>query len=307
MKLKQKFTVSTIFLGLLLFAHASPSRAQATPPLRNVDVLASDGSSSSASLANAAVTDPVAPSDSEPAAATSSDGAVAASTASESDWHFTVSPYLWLPGVHGSIGGPNGEQVGFSASPSDMLSHFRFGLMGVAEPRYKRILMPLDIMWIRLGSDKALPNTPSQGVANVRATEFVLTQKLGYRLIDSEKVKIDALAGFRYWYFGENVSFTTNTLNFSASQNWVDPLVGGRITGILTPKVEITVGGDVGGWSHAAQIDYQVFGLLGYRIKPALALQAGYRYLYFDYLRTSGVYLNTATSGVLFGVSITLK
>ena len=162
-------------------------------------------------------------------------------------------------------------------------------------------------MWIRLGSDKALPNTPSQGVANVRATEFVLTQKLGYRLIDSEKVKIDALAGFRYWYFGENVSFTTNTLNFSASQNWVDPVVGGRITGILTPKVEITVGGDVGGWSHAAQIDYQVFGLLGYRIKPALALQAGYRYLYFDYLRTSGVYLNTATSGVLFGVSITLK
>jgi hypothetical protein len=52
--------------------------------------------------------------------------------------------------------------------------------------------------------------------------------------------------------------------------------VGGRITGILTPKVEVTVGGDVGG--VGSQIDYQAFGPLGHRIIPALALQAGYRY-----------------------------
>jgi hypothetical protein len=243
-----------------------------------------------------------------PAAVTSGGGAAAdASTASESDWHLTVSPYLWFPGVHGNIVGPNGGEFGFSASPGDMLSHVRIGLMGVVEPRYKRIVMPLDIMWIRLGSDRALPHTPGQGVANLRATEFLLTQKLGYRLIDAEKVKIDALAGFRYWYFGQSLSFTTNALNFSGSQNWVDPLVGGRITGILTPKVEVTVGGDVGGWGVGSQIDYQTFGLLGYRIKSALALQAGYRYLYFDKRRASGTYLDVATSGVLFGVSITLK
>jgi hypothetical protein len=302
----RKFTVSAIFLGLLL-ANVRPSHAQASPPPRSVAVLDNTASSSTASVANVAVTNPATPSDAEPAAPTPSDGATATSAASESDWHFTVSPYLWFPGVHGNIAGPNGGEFGFSASPGDMLSHVRIGLMGVVEPRYKRIVMPLDIMWIRLGSDRALPRTPGQGVANLRATEFILTQKLGYRLIDSEKVKIDALAGFRYWYFGESLSFTTNTLNFSASQNWVDPLVGGRITGILTPKVEVTVGGDVGGWGVASQIDYQTFGLLGYRIKPALALQAGYRYLYFDKRRASGTYLDVATSGVLFGVSITLK
>jgi hypothetical protein len=304
-----KFTISAIFLALLLLGSARPSRAQAIPPLRSLDVLDAHASSSIASAVNAAVTDPVILSASEPAAVDASDGAgtAAASTAPESDWHFTVSPYLWFAGVHGTVAGPNGQEVGFSASPTDMLSHFRFGLMGVVEPRYKRIVMPLDIMWMRLGSNRALPNTPGQGVANLRATQFILTQKLGYRLIDSEKVKIDALAGFRYWYYGENLSFTTNTLNFSGTQSWVDPLVGGRITGFLTPKVEVTVAGDVGGWGVASQMDYQVVGLLGYRIKPALALQAGYRYLYFDYRRVSGAYLNTATSGVIFGVSISLK
>ncbi|MFZ0085867.1 MAG: hypothetical protein WAK78_11310 [Candidatus Acidiferrales bacterium] len=310
----QKIAVSAIFLGLLLLANARPSRAQAVPPQRAADVAETAASSSTAPATNPATADQPTPAgDAEPAAPTpgNSSGVLAAApaagSASESDWHFTVSPYLWFAGAHGNLGGPNGQEVGFSASPGDLLSHLRIGLMGVAEPRYKRIVMPLDIIWIRLGSDKALPNTPSQGVANARMTEFILTQKLGYRVIDSERVKIDALAGFRYWHYGESVSFTTNTLNFSASQNWVDPLVGGRITGILTPKVEVTIGGDVGGWGVASQIDYQVFGLLGYRIKPALALQVGYRYLYFDYRRSSGTYLDTATSGLVAGVSITLK
>jgi hypothetical protein len=305
----QRLTVSAIILGLLLLANACPSRAQATSPSASADVGDNAASSSSSSAATVAAMDPATASDAAPAAVTPSGGGFAtdASTASASDWHFTVSPYLWFPGVHGNIGGPNGGEIGFSASPGDLLSHFRIGLMGVAEPRYKRIVMPLDIFWIRLGSDRALPNTPGQGVANLHATEFFLAQKVGYRVIDSERLKIDALAGFRYWYFGENLSFTTNTLNFSGSQSWVDPLVGGRITGILTPKVGVTVGGDVGGWGVGSQMDYQIFGLLGYRIKPALALQVGYRYLYFDYRRASGAYLDTATSGVLFGVSITLK
>ena len=125
-------------------------------------------------------------------------------------------------------------------------------------------------------------------------------------MIDSKMIKIDALAGFRYWHLGQNVSFTTNSLSFSGSQNWVDPLVGGRITGILSPKVEVTIGGDVGGWGVGSQLDYQVFGTLGYRIKPALALQAGYRYLDLRYTNGSRIFA-PAMSGPFFGVSINLK
>jgi hypothetical protein len=53
-------------------------------------------------------------------------------------------------------------------------------------------------------------------------------------------------------------------------------------------------------WPVGSQWDYQAFGLLGYRVKPALALQAGYRYLYFDCRRASGAYLDSPTSGVIF-------
>jgi hypothetical protein len=222
---------------------------------------------------------------------------------SDSDWHLTVSPYLWFPGVHGGIG-IGGRETSIHVSAGDLLSHFRFGLMGVIEPRYKRIVMPLDIVWVRLGDDRALSNIAS--VANLKGDEFILTQKVGYRVIDTERIKIDGLAGFRYWHYGTNVSFTTNSLNYSGSQNWVDPLVGGRITGILTPKIEITVAGDVGGWGVGSQLAYQAVGLLGYRIKPALTLQAGYRYLATNY-QTSNGFVDMVESGVMFGVSINFK
>jgi hypothetical protein len=227
------------------------------------------------------------------------------STSVESNWHLTVAPYLWIPWAYGSVGA-NGNNVRFYATPGELFSHFRFGLLGLVDTRYKRVVLPLDMIWLRLGADRALPLSPNGTVANVKLDIFILTSKVGYRVIDTKKVKIDALAGFRYWHGGQNLQFTTNTLNFSGSQNWVDPLVGGRILGNLSPKVEIAIGGDVGGWGTGSQLDYSVGGFLGYRIKPSVALQAGYRYLAVDYTNGNRL-LNLINSGPLFGVTIALK
>jgi hypothetical protein len=107
---------------------------------------------------------------------------------------------------------------------------------------------------------------------------------------------------------GENLQFSPSTLglNFSASQNWIDPLVGGRIQAALSPKIAVTLAGDVGGWGVGSQLDYQVVALLGYKIKPTWTLQAGYRYLDVDY-KSGGPVFDTAMSGVLFGITIALK
>jgi hypothetical protein len=217
-----------------------------------------------------------------------------------------VAPYLWLTGVRGTVGA-FGHDVGVHASAGDLLSHFRFGLMGLVEADQKRLVLPLDIIWARLGDDKALPFPNLQETsADFKASEFILTPKIGYRVINQERLKVDALTGFRYWHLGQNLKFSPSRLglDFSGSQNWVDPLVGGRILAALTPKVEATIAGDVGGWGVGSQLDYQVVGLLGYKLKPNLTLQTGYRYLDVNY-RSKTVF-DVAMSGVLFGVSIKL-
>jgi len=223
-------------------------------------------------------------------------------------WHSTVLLYLWLPGVHGTVGA-GGYTASVHASPADLLSNFRFGLMGTADFRYKRLVLPVDMVWVRLGDDKAAPpNELGLTSADMKVAEFILTPMIGYRAVDQEKVKIDALGGFRYWHFGQDLQFsaTGGTLNFSDSQNWVDPLIGGRMIVALSPKVELTIAADVGGWGAGSELDYQMVGMLGYRIKPKWTLQAFYRYLSVNY-RSGGVIFDTISSGVGLGVSIDLK
>jgi hypothetical protein len=231
-------------------------------------------------------------------------------TTQDGQWHLAVSPYLWLPGVHGTLGA-FGREAGFKASVGDLLSHFRFGLLGVVEARRNRLLTTIDMMYMRLGDDKALP-FPGFGAtsANLTANVFILTPKVGLRLIDGKMIKADFLTGIRYWYFGENLNFSPATgLNFSRSQNFVDPLVGGRIEAPLSQKTVFTLAGDVGGWGTGSQLEYQVVGALGYKLKPNMTMQAGYRYLYMDYQKggQAAPILKTAMSGVLLGVTLNLK
>jgi len=72
-----------------------------------------------------------------------------AQSGSGGDWQVSVSPYVWLPGVHGTVGAFD-RDAGVSVSPIDLLSHFRFGLMGAADARWKRLVLPLDLVWSRL-------------------------------------------------------------------------------------------------------------------------------------------------------------
>src|SRR5262249_8892826 len=117
----------------------------------------------------------------------------------DSGWHFSLSPYLWFAGIHGTIGAL-GHDASVHVSAGDLLSHFNLGLMGTAEARYTRFLLYGDLLWIRLADDKATP-FPLLGAstANVRVGQFMWTSKAGYRLIAGEHFKADATVGVRYW------------------------------------------------------------------------------------------------------------
>jgi hypothetical protein len=202
----------------------------------------------------------------------------------DDNWHVSISPYVWFAGGHGTVGALD-RTVGFHASAGDVLSKFNIGLMGAVEARKKRFLLPVDFMWIKLSDDKGLPLSPFPGITSikVKVTQTVLPPKAGYELVDHEKLKADAIVGIRYWHLGKNFSLQPSGLlsNSSQSANWVDVLAGARFTMALSPKATIMVLGDAGG--GGANLDYQVAGLLGYKVKPNIIMQAGWRYLDVNY------------------------
>ena len=66
--------------------------------------------------------------------------------------------------------------------------------MGVLEARKGRFLLPVDFLWIQLQGDKSLPFEEGLSSVNVKLTQTVLTSKFDYRIVDKEKLKVDALA-----------------------------------------------------------------------------------------------------------------
>ena len=300
----QKVAGVTITFLLLLLAAPSPCRAQLTKLPSETDRLADVGAA------------PVTISDAKPEHEASSalpdaqTTSAASSPTSDNDdqWHVTVLPYLWFPGMHGTVGA-KGYDASVHASAADILSHFRFGLASGLEFRRNRLVVPLDLMWVRLAGDKSLPFPGVEATsANIKIAEVLLTPEIGYRVLDQEKFKIDAVTGFRYWHLGQSLSFSPGTLglNPSVSVNWVDPIVGGRIQLAPSPKVTVNLLGDVGGWGTGSQLEYQWVALLGYQIKPKWALQLGYRYLDVDY-RSGGTLFDVAMPGVFFGATYKFK
>jgi len=290
-------------LSLFFLAVAGLCRAQATSAQPGELVLAtnnfSTGGPTETGLVNeSSSANPQLQSSSSPQSKPSGD---------ESDWHVTIAPYMWFLGLHGTSG-PPGAQMSVHESPGDLLSQWRFGLMGAVGVRHKRLLLPVDVFWVRLESKQSLPTELGVISEDTKTREFILAPKVGYRLIDKDKLKIAALVGFRYWHLGEGLSVSPPIpgLSFSGSQNWVDPVVGGRIEVPLTSKVQVTALGDAGGWGTGSKLDYQFAGLLGYRLTPRLTLQAGYRYMGVDY-RSAGFLFNTIQSGAVVGMTIKLR
>jgi hypothetical protein len=267
----------------LLFSRAVNAQDQSSATNTQMEVLSSDSDSSSAGT-------------------TSSKDA--------SSFHFDITPYLWIAGVHGIVG-VKGYDAGFRASPGDLLSHADIGLMGAADASYHRFVLNGDLIWIALSDSHAVP-APGLGAisADARLGVLVWTSKVGYRLYDRGGVKADANVGARFWHLGEKLSFNPSALglSFNTSQNWADIVVGGHIQlPVISDKVIVNVLGDVGGWDATSKLDYQVVGLVGYRLSSRWTLHAGWRYLFVDYRPGSASVLNLTLSGVVIGATYHFK
>jgi len=193
------------------------------------------------------------------------------------------------------------------ASAGDVLSYVNIGAMGALELRYKRVVMPMDFMWIKFSDEKALAADQGADSADVELTQTVFTPKIGYRVIDGKRFKADALFGIRYWHLKNSVELKPVQVGntFSASDSWVDAVGGAKFEALLTPKVVMTILGDAGGGS--ARSDYQIAGLLGLRVSRKVILQAGYRYMSVNYRPQSSFVFDLNQSGAVVGATINLK
>jgi hypothetical protein len=257
------------------------------------------------SVCGAAVAEDV-PAEASGQAQTSSSNAAAASSATpDKDWHIAATSYLWFAGLSGTVG-VRGFDTSVHASAADVLSHFNIGLMEFVEARKNRFVVPVDFMWIKLSDDKSLPRFPNYSV-KAKVTETLLAPKVGYVLVDQEKVKASGTVGIRYWHLGTTLQLQPQIAgaNLYQSANWVDVVGGAKIDVPLSPKASVTIFGDAG--AGGANLDYQLGAALNYRIKPKWVLLGGWRYLDVDYRGNNQFLFDAHMSGLVLGVTYVFK
>ena len=132
----------------------------------------------------------------------------------DGSWHFTLTPYVWLPNVNGTIDGHVlGSNLGdFRASteigPNDYLQNLKFGAMATGEVRKGDWSVFTDIIYIDFGDQRSrvrnitglegrpLSSIDRNATSSLSATVWTLA---GARtLVHKPMGNLDLLAGFRY-------------------------------------------------------------------------------------------------------------
>ena len=227
-------------------------------------------------------------------------------SAAPGGWEFTVTPYLFLARLNGTVGAV-GQTAQVNASFRDIFRNLEFAAMGTFEARKGNWAVVVDGMYISLEGQKVTPS-PFFSDINVEVKETIFTPELSYRVLKVERGSIDLTAGARVWRVKSHLTFQPRILplvDVEDTKTWADPIVGARGFATLTPRTFFQGEFDAGGFGIKSDFTGQVFGGVGFQLKPRIALVGGYRYLRVDY-KDDGFVYKTALSGPTVGVKFRL-
>ena len=244
-----------------------------------------------------------------------------------SQWTFSITPYLWLPNVDGTLkyqapSGATGSpevQVG----PNDYLEALRFAMMLSGEVRKDRWLAFTDVIYLDFASEKGSVKSINFGGDRVSSSANVSTSSTlragtwtlgaGYAVLPGRPVKMDFFGGLRYLglHASSDWQLTTTVTGPNAGQTFPR---SGNITeradlwdGIVGFKGRVWLGRsnwsipyylDVG--TGSSSLTWQAMLGVSYSWK-VVGVTLAYRHLYYD-MKGDKLVQDMRFSGPAFGV-----
>jgi hypothetical protein len=195
-----------------------------------------------------------------------------------SPWRFDASIYGLAAGMSGNttVKGINADvDIGFDK----VWENLKFGAMGTVVVGYERWSLSTDVIYMDLEASK--------GPVNAEAQQWLVQPMLGYRVCRY----FEFTAGTRYNNLNAKISGTGPLGNFrsgSGTVDWWDPVVGGRASVPIGKQLSFDVMGDVGGFGAGSYLTWQALPMLNWHFAKWGSVQAGYRWLYTDYVQGTG-------------------
>lgn len=224
-------------------------------------------------------------------------------------WENTVTVYGWAAAMSGTES-INGITATVDVPFSDILDNLKMGAMLNYLGRGETLVAGFDLIYMKLGSDVAAPNTGNT-LAEVTLKQWLIEANGGYQVTPW----LDALVGIRYPIIEAEITPDREDPPISeksGSESWLAPIVGARAHVPLGKKFTAIVRGDVGGFDlGGTNWTWQAAGYVDYRFSHVVSALVGYRAIAADYANNADVgapgyfaYDITNFGGVL-GVSFT--
>jgi len=196
----------------------------------------------------------------------------------------SVTPYLWLTGVHTTIDTPlaRAPTVDSDVGAFQLLGHLdSVPFIGSAEFRDGPFSLLGDIIHLPVGTDITTRDVFFNG-GSASLTANIGTAVFLYHAVEQPVQSLDGGVGFRAWGISSGLTLNGGllpTMSVNRSAEWGDPLIAARYRRDLGNGFGLTAYGDIGGFGVAAHVDWQLLGTLDYTLKPWVALRVGYRTL----------------------------
>ena len=220
---------------------------------------------------------------------------------SEGDgWEFKAAPYIWAVSLDGDMT-VKGNTVAVDVNIIDIIkeSDSIFALEGYFEARKGRWGGFIDGTYadLSMGGNVGPLSTDvdfTYWLVDFAAFYRVGTWSLGGASDGSgQDLSLEVLAGGRYTAMDVELDISTPgpSTVVDKRQDWVDPIVGGRVFLDLTDDLSLVFRGDIGGFGVGSDFTWNVAGLLFYDFDlfgRDASVVAGYRVLDQDFEDGSG-------------------
>jgi len=213
--------------------------------------------------------------------------------------------YLWTTALEGTVG-VRGRTATVDVGFDEMLKMLKMGFFGFCQVRKDNFALVSDILYSKL-SDDSMPNP----LLRIDTTTTLTTGDLvfSYRVANRPE-SIEFFAGARYMSMTADLDISSPMplplLNrqLGGKQGWFDPVVGTRLRLDLSPKVALTLRGDIGGFGVSSELLWQAIVTFDYRMRDNMSMRIGYRILDYDYTN-DGFTFDAALSGLGLALGIT--
>ncbi len=224
-------------------------------------------------------------------------GSVAAEEADS--WQIQFQPYVWALGNEVRIATTDYDRSDSTGFIDALLNQYQYGFLWTTTARKGRWGVYMDGHIVRLkdeAKELGLPYTSD-------IWQAMFEGSIMYHHGD-DSTFAEVFAGGRYFLMNSDVDVTL-VGSFNDNFEWVEPLVGGRLSHQLGKKEgwRAEVAADIGGFGVGSDLTWQASGALHYAISERHTLSMGYRHIDIEY-RDQDYRYESEMSGPFIGLGL---